>query len=802
MYRMIFTLGVCLAAFVCQGQQDVVLYDAFRPGLQRTWNLSQPGTAADWRIEQKIPFAHGKLFCRFFSGAERLRQLRLLNGEGQEVWRAESFAKALLSPALPADEYTLECLGVAGAAQFNMVINTHDAGYLLPSWKISAAQATIVPEQGVRLQPLEPGQAGQISGRIFRIEPGQFYTFVIELESDMLQELLLRYTQRKDGKRFSETARLRTEPGQLQRWTVPVTAVTATVDLTVEFAQPCRLQSLTVQKSPPPARQKKVSDKVFTFEPRAAEADPVTPDLTAPVAYRRSPRQIYPASTPQDFELIREVSTFATPGEYAVWHFSIHNPAQERLLRLLSISDLRAGEKDVLPAGQIQISHVHFWDYPRGPYTYYEIPELIYPQTEVSLVAGGNRIFWLQTRLPDDCAPGVYTGQLEVRCGDEAIALAVRLRVLPFRLKTPTDMVWSAYSRMHVKPQRNYSDELAVRYMRDMVDYGVTSLHRTLGSEGSVENFQRVRKAAGMNGPVIVYGMQAEVTAMARCGKPKQERWFDDPEIRQAFVAQIKEFDGWMKKYGGPAYADWYYMGADEPHIRSMEMAGWQNRLAKEAGVRTASCVYAPRYVKEMAPALDISCNSFIAQNPETYQELQAISKEHPLRYWFLGGGCYGGQEGGLMPNRLHSGFQSYKLGVCGHLSYTYQAYQRGTVDPMDNFSAGKSYGMTYPVENPSSAKVSIFSLEWEGIREGITDYKYLYTLKEMIGEARQAGRQQAATAAQKSLDDILSHIPWSGNGQTRVNGITENQHFNNDTAEKLRTMAATAILTLQEARQ
>jgi hypothetical protein len=802
MFRLFVTLAALLAATICRGQQEVVLYDAFKPDLQRTWSLSQPETADDWRIEQKINFTHEKLFFRFSSGSARLQQLRLLNREGQEVWSAATFTKSALTPKLPPDEYTLECLGRAGAEKFSMVVNTHEGRYLLPSWNVSDAQATSVPERGVRLQPLNEGKPGRIFGRIFRITPGQFHTFVIELESEVVQEFLLRYTQQKGSERIRETARLRAVPGQLQRWTVPVTAVAASLDLTIEFTHACRLQSLTVQKSPPPERQKTVADKVFTFEPRAPEPDPANLSLAVPVAYRRPPRHIYPGSIPQDFELISEGSTFTTPGDYAVWYFAIHNPEQERQLQLLSISALRNGNNE-LPADSIAISNVHFWDYPRGPYTYYEIPELIYPQEEIILPPDGNRIFWLQTRLAEDCPPGMYSGKLEVRCGEETIALPVRLRVLPFRLKTPPDMVWSVMSSLHVNPQKRYSDELTVRYMRDILDYGVTSISYSLSAEATVEKFQRRRKAAGMNGPVVCRIYEGAIAAR-RCGKKLVERWFDDPEIRQAAVAYIREVDGWMKKYGGPGYDDWYYMGTDEPHNGRMELVAWQNRLAKEAGVKTASNVYGPRYVNELAPDLDISCNSFIGQNQKVYQELQELSGKYPsLRYWYLGGGCYGGQEGGLMPNRLESGFQSYKLGVSGHVSYTYQAHKRGgpNSDPMDNFGTGKSYGMTYPVAKPTPEKVTIFSLEWEGIREGITDYKYLYTLEQMLKEAEQAGRAEAATAARQTLTEILGYIPWRED-RASGNGITETQYFNNDTAEKLRAMAATAILTLQEAQQ
>jgi hypothetical protein len=122
-------------------------------------------------------------------------------------------------------------------------------------------------------------------------------------------------------------------------------------------------------------------------------------------------------------------------------------------------------------------------------------------------------------------------------------------------------------------------------------------------------------------------------------------------------------------------------------------------------------------------------------------------------------------------------------------------------VDPLDNFTVKKSYGMTYPVAKPTPEKVTIFSLEWEGIREGITDYKYLHTLEQMIKEAEQAGRTEAAAVARKTLAEILGYVPWRDD-RADGNGITETQYFNNDTAEKLRAMAATAILNLQEALQ
>lgn len=548
-----------------------------------------------------------------------------------------------------------------------------------------------------------------------------------------------------------------------------------------------------------------VEGKQMTFVPRNAEPDLANPALKKPVAYRRAPRITYQDSIPQDFELINSISTFSPPGEYAVWFFDIFNLGATRQAELLKISDLQSG-KNVIPASAIKISQVQFWDFPRGPYTYFNIPDLIYPQTAQTLPAGGNKIFWLQTRLPENTSPGVYAGTAEVKCGDENIKLAMRLRVLPFKLMTPSNMEWSVYSRIHVPPQRSYSKEMKIRYLQDMKDYGINSLHYS----GNIKEIQELRKAAGMDGTLMIYGIGPDRTAMKTVNfDEKSGKWYESKEVKAEFIRIMKAADAAVKQHGGPGYDKWLYMGADEPHIRGAEgltQALWQNNFAREAGIRTAGTVYPPKAVQELASSLNVCCNMSIAETQEIFDELHKIAAGKDLQYWLLGGGAYNGQDGGLMPNRLLSGMMAFKLGVTGHLSYTYQSYGRPIdvngkkclSDPYDNLAYGKSYGMTYPAKNPTPEKVTVFSLSWEGIREGITDYKYLYTLKETIKSAEAKGAQKEAAEAQKTLDYILAAIPWLRNNNT-PNGLTDRQTCSNDTVEKLRTMAANAIIELQE---
>jgi len=51
----------------------------------------------------------------------------------------------------------------------------------------------------------------------------------------------------------------------------------------------------------------------------------------------------------------------------------------------------------------------------------------------------------------------------------------------------------------------------------------------------------------------------------------------------------------------------------------------------------------------------------------------------------------------------------------------------------------------------------------WEGVREGIDDARYAFTLQELIKEAKASGKPAAiaeADRAQRDLDDVMADVP------------------------------------------
>ena len=55
-------------------------------------------------------------------------------------------------------------------------------------------------------------------------------------------------------------------------------------------------------------------------------------------------------------------------------------------------------------------------------------------------------------------------------------------------------------------------------------------------------------------------------------------------------------------------------------------------------------------------------------------------------------------------------------------------------------------------------------TLQWEGIREGVDDYKYVFTLRALIAEAKATRRApcvDAAAAGERGLSELLGGMPW-----------------------------------------
>ncbi|MBE6363237.1 MAG: hypothetical protein E7054_06240 [Lentisphaerae bacterium] len=792
-----FTLFLLLNAVTALYAAPALYSEKFELPLKRSWWISSTGEAA-WNYDQLHEVCGKRLRIRFAGDTSRLAEIKVFQAE-KAVFSLNKFNKnhPLMLPAPGTYRFTAK--GNPGAKAGHAIFDTINAqGTKMLSWTIVDVNAAKNADGNTTITPI--GKKGSIYARYSGLTAGQWYKVDIRCSASKDTAVIVSCSQRVGKKRPRVERKVTVTPGTEQTISCEFLAESSSVSIAIGTVGTLELKSLHLDKQTPPAAEKtrKIGSRTVVFEPRNPLPEPKR-IFSFPVAFKRPPRKIYQESIPQPFEEIKSVETFSTPGDYAVWHFAVHNTVDTT--GNIKITDLKHG-KNIIPAAAVKLSFVEFHDYPMGTSNYTNMPEKILELTASTPRASGNRIFWLQTRLAKNCTPGLYTGKIEVDCGKNKLFMPLKLKVLPFTLPTPENMSWSMYSGIHYGQRRHYPLESKVAYLKDMRDYGITGLHHHLsgGDEDNIAHIQKLRKLAKMDGPLIIYGSMSEMKAAKKLGitLKKDDPWFENPAICAGFTQRLKDIDHWVKKHGGDNYNNWYFMGHDEPHLRPQlfKSAIAQHKLAKAAGFKSISNVYAPNYVDAMSEVIDISSNIFIGDNADTCSKLAAIGKKRNIKYWYLGGGCYNGQEGGLMPNRLQAGFLSFKLGVTGHLSYTYQIGDY----PVDHFKSGKVYLMTYPsAAKPAPGQCpSIFTLMYEGIREGITDYKYMYALKCAIERARKNGNISGADEAQKTMQAILDRIPFLDQVNNGKDGLLQKKNFDNDTADQLRRAAAAAILKLE----
>ncbi|MBE6362664.1 MAG: hypothetical protein E7054_03320 [Lentisphaerae bacterium] len=785
----------------------IVMVDNFDLPDMRVWNFKAPSTAASWSKEMEITKPAGRLFVRFFQ-KDSLKKIEFSTpGSSKPLWTAKKFDRSTAIKSTPAGQYVFRFSG-EGNSGCRVEISARSQYGRMIDWNCSNARIT-PRAQGALLQA--NGKNASFYGRCFQLAKNRLYTLALEAESLEPQTVSLVVSKHKVARRVVPFPM---EAGKNMTLSAKFQLPADNGNISILFSKDLLVKKLTItDEGDAPEIQtavkaaasnkkrggKKAAPKVANdgrfLEQRNEEKEPANPMLKLPVFYRRAPRLVYPDSIPQEYEICSGLNCFGTPGSYVLIYAALHNPGTDREVGICSVSDLLSA-KGKIAAGQWEISEIGFSNYPRGKLSSQIIPELILNQSGKALKANGNRMYRFFLKLPAGTAPGRYRGSVNLTCGETALALPLEVSVLPFELMEPAndEFLWSVYSRIQGRPQRFYSGALRDRYFQDMREAGINGLHYSMGnSEAAVKRLQEIRKKHGFTAPPVLYGIRPHQAALKNLGLPVTEkRWFDNAAVRKEYVRLLKIFDGWMKKHGGENWNDYYVSCVDEPFLGQMERAAWENKLAREAGLKTTGTIYQPRFVRTLAPDLDMSINMFINRDPEILQQLKDIQKEFPkLHYWYLGAGAYDNQEGGLMPNRLMAGFGSFRSGVKGHISFTYQ-----NIDPHhEPFRSPllRGYGMTFPHPEPTPEKVTIFTLEFDGLREGITDYKYLYTLQKLI--VQKAGTD-AAKRGQAVLDHILKSTTWHDK-MTHAQGITAKRDMTNDNMDKLRALAANAITEL-----
>lgn len=521
---------------------------------------------------------------------------------------------------------------------------------------------------------------------------------------------------------------------------------------------------------------------------------------------RPEPFDIKPWSKPKDTERLRELRCYAAQGEISAIWFAVY--ALEPLRSLQVYDDARGMAADTASKISLDIRYAHFWaqrtDW-RGR-TYYVTPELILPMRDgraqfpakggtlewrsLDIPQGESRLFWIQVRVLPDCRPGTYTRTIVIRSeGREALRLPLRIHVYPFRLNKPPDKRWLLYSDSWWLS--NLPDDKLLALLKEIADYGIDGLMelpfgkldlsdlkqgRVRYDPAPLLRWYRLMRQAGLRGPhTIGTFIEEQIPAQLGIQADVNREW--TPPVREAMRQVAKTVIQTLQPHRIP----WMFYGWDEPGpetIRALE----QYRTWREAGADTYVTFYQRGTYEAAAQWMTHPCFSvgLVASQQTAQWALEQCQARGQKFYWY-GSGCYLGQEGRMFPNRFLAGWLFWKTKADGQVSWT---FVRPHEDPFNDFDGAavnsvepKDQCTVYPElaspNDPKSIQRIIPTIQWEALREGINDYRYLATLRNTIAYARKVASASRASRWSRELlqfadecESILkamdASVPWS----------------------------------------
>ncbi len=398
------------------------------------------------------------------------------------------------------------------------------------------------------------------------------------------------------------------------------------------------------------------------------------------------------------------------------------------------------------------------------------------PVTPVRIPGGKSQNYVLTVDIPEDAPVGVAVGvgELQIKSGDRAVGspLKIEIEVLPFRLKEPPRMTWGCFYYGPLRRTRNKFDEAEIaeatlRSVNDAYDmrlhglntfciysevdsFDETYARSVYGSDINLEYLNRyleVYRTVGFNKPVPYW--------LTRKTYTEKDAWYPNnwlkfgPAARERCFRIVEVICQERMKRRWPEVL--FYL-IDEPG--QFERAKLTAQIFADAhlvpGARTFTCLR-PEMAHVFGEHLDVAC--FYAG--ADWDRIEALRRLYQFEIW-----RYQPFGKDSSPNliRWAAGYLPWLRAEEGVVFYR---YEDAGVDVEKGFS----------------------NLSWEALREGINDYRYLYTLQIMAEKALQTVGDEKAKEIGRQAEEFLkevrtavvpdgekcSHSPWTWEKQDEI---------------------------------
>jgi hypothetical protein len=392
-------------------------------------------------------------------------------------------------------------------------------------------------------------------------------------------------------------------------------------------------------------------------------------------------------------------------------------------------------------------------------------PRLIEPGA-VTVGRDEARSFWLSLAIPVAASSGTYSGSITVRLRSGVpIDLPVRVEVLPFTLQEPDIrygmMMDYAFYELDNGDWRSEEKRTLRRrgeeVYRDFRDHGMTVAYphshfyyRTddqgrpvlEGLKAALEAYRN----QGFPGPFVWY-----IGHLLHTAKPKHPAsilLYDEAVAVRRLKLLLAEFEQLARRSAVPKERLLVQV-VDEPDRQDAlrtKVGKKLNAIVREMGFRTL--------ITRPWPEVDVICTG----DPDDASEAARLRRTAG-EWWVYPNGALTGQN--LSYTRYVFGFGAWRWGVKGVVPWTYQMSQGSNGNPftvMDGPEIMVAYpGTGGPISTPA----------WETIRDGINDYRYIQTLRNLISRAKSRGDKRGISV-ERQLEQLRISLgigPTAGEG-------------------------------------
>jgi hypothetical protein len=605
----------------------------------------------------------------------------------------------------------------------------------------------------------------------------------------------------------------------------------------IEFSSVCPVNALLIYPRSKSAELDKelaklMSDEQSNLDAQYKEKKPDVKKLPSSLSAKYAEKgmilfnsaapEITPYTIPKENEAFRPVGEFLPAGERGVLRFG--------LLPLSDLQKVEIGISDFISkkgGHKIDSSNFKLWIsrsavMPKESVLYSISPYYAFPYEKMDLRKGSARQFFLYVETPNDAAPGDYAGTLTCASGSKKAEYKLFVKILPFKLTKPKSTLGMyAYSPWHTRLRFTsmqslgrklfsadsvlaLTNELQKKAMLEMRAAGFNTVAEGPGgllefdSNGKLkvkaegmrhwEAFLKIYRDVFGERPIPAYGMgwggliQERLTGFW-CGNLKEfkKSGISDKAKKLETEAVVKFYQMAKEK----SWPEILFYVQDEMNNHgiwggrlALARAKFFRALSKKVGFRTCASMNGPVEIPEI-PWLDIAIpNGSLPINDENVAKIKKAGTE----YWIYNIGS----------TRYTFGYYLTKDNPKGRLQWSFY----GCHNYLAQVPCLPSLGSIVYSTMWNSKLIPARRLNVENIRQGIMDYRYCLTLRDLV--SKHSGTKNAKLAAAVKKGSAL--LKMITDGIDSAIGKANTGIWSRRTCQRLRWRLAKAIMEVKNA--